>query len=68
MKNILWPAKMTLSRQEVVHIRIYNDKDTEVEVEITKLKPFAPLARIPRSRTAEWRRGYDRALSEFRLD
>ena len=44
---------------------IFDDKSSEVEVEVSKLKLFSPVSRIPRSRTAEWRRGYERALTEF---
>ena len=51
--------------QEVTKIAIYDDKSTEMEVEIAKLKPFKPTERIPRTRTAEWRRGYEKALLEY---
>ena len=51
--------------QEVTKIAIYDDKSTEMEVEIAKLKPFKPIERIPRTRTAEWRRGYEKALLEY---
>lgn len=51
--------------QEVTRITMYDDKSTEIEVEIAKLKPFKPLERIPRTRTAEWRRAYEKALLEY---
>ena len=55
-----------LSRgQEIASVIVYNDKSTNLDLDISKLKPFSPLTSIPRSRTAEWRRGYEKPLNEF---
>ena len=74
LKSLLWPCKMAMeddfedvdADQGKVTVVIYNDKETEVDVEKAKLKEFEPLAKIPRSRTAEWKRGYEKALDEFK--
>ena len=67
MKQTQWPCRIILAvspRQEVTRVRIY-DKATEVDTELAKLKPFTPVLRIPKSRTAEWKRGYYKALREL---
>ena len=51
--------------KEVVEICLYNDDGTKLNVEISRLKDFAPLGRIPRARTADWRRAYERALKDI---
>ena len=52
-------------RTEVIKIVIYNDDKTELDVDVSKLKTFEPIKRIPRARTAEWRRGYEIAVEDF---
>lgn len=65
MKNAFWPCWIVSnSGAEIVTIEVYDDAETRLDVEVCKLKPFENLTRIPRSRTAEWRRAYDRALSD----
>ena len=44
---------------------MFDDIETAVDAEVSKLKPFSPLSRIPKSRTAEWKRCYERALAVF---
>ena len=65
IKKILWPCKSVGNSGELVKIEVFNDGKVALEVDVSKLKPFQPLASIPRSRTAEWRRGYERALQIF---
>ena len=66
MKQTLWPCKSIAAvTPGLRRVRIYDDQSSEVEVELSKLKPFTPVSRIPRSRTAEWRRGYEKALQEI---
>ena len=64
LKNVFWPCWIVSnSGAEIVTIEMYDDAGTRLDVEVCKLKPFENLSRIPRSRTAEWRRAYDRALT-----
>ena len=67
IKNVWWPCKLvgSCSGQEVATVEVYNDARTSVDVEITKLKSFEKVDRIPRARTAEWRRAYERAVNEY---
>ena len=65
LKRILWPCKSIGNSRELVKIEVFNDVKIVLEVDVSKLKPFQPIASIPRSRTAEWRRGYERALQIF---
>ena len=51
--------------QEMATIIVFDDKNSSLECNIAQMKPFTPLDRIPRSRTAEWRRGYEKALTEY---
>lgn len=62
-----WPCQQTdkLHRGEVVTVVAFDNQSTTLDLELSKLRPFSPLTRIPRSRTAEWRRGYEEALKEF---
>ena len=62
--NIMWPCKKVNegSSLEVVKVVLFNDDETVLDVEVSKLKPFSKLKSIPRSRTAEWRRGYQKAI------
>ena len=68
MRNIYWPCRVNVDRvgQEVVNITIFDDKNTTIDVEVVKLKLFTLLEKIPRARTAEWKRGYARAMKEFK--
>ena len=64
LKNGFWPCCIVSNTgAEIVTIEVYDDTRTTLDVEACKLKPFENLSRIPRSRTAEWRRAYERALS-----
>ena len=68
IKNVWWPCKLLESLEvghEVATMEVYDDARTAMNVEVTELKPFEKLARIPRSRTAEWRRAYERAMAEY---
>ena len=71
VKNIFWPCKVKSyqnqgnNEQEVVRVAIFNDEETELDVEVVKMKLFGPLQKIPRARTAEWRRAYERALANL---
>ena len=62
VKNVLWPCKSCGESEELIKVEIFNDSNTGISVDVSKLKPFKPVSRIPRTRTAEWRRGYERAL------
>ena len=66
-KSISWPCKWVSenSEQEVVKVSIFNDEKTEVDVEVVKMKAFEPLKIISRTRTNEWRRAYEKALSDL---
>ena len=68
IKNILWPCYLDtnlMPGQEVVKVKLFDDKNSTIDAEISKLKPFSPLQRIPKTRTALWRRNYERALLDF---
>ena len=68
VKTTWWPCKLIdCNLGPDVTVRIYDDQGTTLDVEPTKLKPFNILERIPRSRTAEWRRAYGKALLEFEM-
>ena len=58
MKEVLWPCKLI----EEGKVMVFNDAETVLEVDSDKLDEFKPMNRIPRSKTAEWRRGYQKAL------
>ena len=58
MKRVLWPCKLI----EEGKVMVFNDAETVLEVDSDKLDEFKPMNRIPRSKTAEWRRGYQKAL------
>ena len=65
LKNVFWPSWIVSNTgAEIVAIEVYDDTRTTLDVEACKLKPFENLLRIPRSRIAEWRRAYERALSD----
>ena len=64
VKQTLWPCKKVGGSQELVRVKIFNDQKTELEMDVSKLKPFKEINNIPRSRTAEWKRGYQAALEE----
>ena len=65
VKNVMWPCKSSGESEELIKVEIFNDLNAEVTVDVSKLKPFKPISRIPRARTAEWRRGYERALASL---
>ena len=67
LRNIFWPCRINVERvgQEVMNVTIFDDKNTTIDVEVVKLKLFTLLEKIPRARTAEWKRGYARAAKEF---
>ena len=66
IKNTMWPCwVISHGGNEIANVKIYDDAGTDLDVEAVKLKPFERLTRIPRSRTAEWRRAYDRALMDY---
>jgi hypothetical protein len=50
---------------EVATMEVYDDARTAMNVEVSKLKQFEKLVRIPKSRTSEWRRVYERAIDEY---
>ena len=58
VKSVLWPCRAI----ETGRVKLYNDAETVLDVDDSELRPFEALERIPRSRTAEWRRGYQKAL------
>ena len=63
--RLWWPCKSTARDAEVTSIKIYDDMATKLDVEWVKLKPFNKLSKIPKSRPAEWKRAYERAIAEF---
>ena len=65
IRRILWPCMSVGNSRELVKIEVFNDGGVVLEVDVSKLKTFQPLASVPKSRTAEWRRGYERALRIF---
>ena len=48
-----------------MNVTIFDDKNTVIDVEVVKMKMFDLLPKIPRARTAEWKRCYARASKEF---
>ena len=64
IKSLFWPCRViNNSENEIVTIKVYDDVGTTLDVEACKLKSFEILTRIPRSRMAEWRRAYERAVN-----
>ena len=58
IKRVLWPCKLI----EEGKVMVFNDDETVLEVDTDRLVVFEPMNRIPRSKTGEWRRGYQKAL------
>ena len=56
MKRVLWPCKLI----EEGNVMVFNDAEIVLEVDVDKLVEFEPMNRIPKSKTAEWRRGYQK--------
>ena len=65
MRQIFWPCESIAESGELLKVRIFNDLSTEVAIDVSKLKEFGPVERIPRARTADWRRGYETALNRL---
>ena len=55
IKNLWWPCSRhsTLTPgQEIVKVDLFDEDSTTIDAVVSKLKPFSPVERIPRSRTA----------------
>ena len=69
IKNVWWPAEsVSVSKGEVITVKIFNNERNEVECNSNnskEIKPFAPIDKIPKTRSKEWKTGYDKALDLF---
>ena len=54
------------SGNEIIRAELFDDRKTTLDVDISKLKRFSPLKSIPKTRTREWRKCYERALDTVR--
>ena len=57
-KRVLWPCEKISEGM----VRLLDEACTEIKVAEDLLK-FKPLAKVAKSRSAEWRRAYAKALS-----
>ena len=68
-KSVLWPArsetKTTNNPQEILRLKLFDEHDSEIEVECSKVKAFSPYQRIPTKRSKEWVYAYNKALAAF---
>ena len=69
VKNVWWPAEsITDAKGEVIRMRIFNEKQNELEYDTNnskETKPFYPIDKIPKSRSKEWKSGYMKALQIY---
>ena len=61
--RIPWPCQAVEEVGELLKVKVFNDDETEITVDVTKLKKFEKVKSIPKGRTAEWRRGYEKAIT-----
>ena len=70
IRSMWWPAEsVSPSRGEIISVRIFNNEKSEVDFNTNnskEIKPLTPLESIPRSRSKEWKAGYEKALVAYR--